>query len=37
MIDWIYEHKSWLFFLAGAIENILFILENNYKDIYSKY
>jgi len=29
LIDWIYEHKSWLFFLAGAIENILFIIEKN--------
>ena len=34
MIDWIYEHKSWLFFLAGAIENILFILRENYEEIY---
>ena len=37
MIDWIYEHKSWLFFLSAAIENIIFIFEDNYKDIYSKY
>ena len=29
MIDWIYEHKSWLFFLAGALENILFIMKDN--------
>ena len=36
MIDWIYEHKSWLFFLAGALENILFILKNNYKEIYKE-
>lgn len=34
MIDWIYEHKSWLFFLAGAIENILFILKDNYEKVY---
>jgi len=36
MIDWIYEHKSWLFFLAGAIENIIFILEENKKEVYDK-
>jgi len=36
LIDWIYEHKSWLFFLAGAIENIIFILEKNLKEVYSK-
>ena len=29
LIDWIYEHKSWLFFLAGAIENIIFIIDKN--------
>ena len=34
MIDWIYEHKSWLFFLAGAIENILHVLRENYEEIY---
>ena len=34
MIDWVYEHKSWLFFLAAAIENILFILQKNYEEIY---
>jgi len=34
MIDWIYEHKSWLFFLAGAIENILHILKENYREVY---
>jgi len=34
LIDWIYEHKSWLFFLAGAIENIIFILDKNLKEIY---
>jgi len=31
MIDWIYEHKSWLFFLAAAIENILYLLKNSPK------
>jgi len=31
MIDWIYEHKSWLFFLAGALENILYLLKNSPK------
>jgi len=36
LIDWIYEHKSWLFFLAGAIENIIFIIEKNLKEVYSK-
>ena len=35
LIDWIYEHKSWLFFLAGAIENIIFILDTNLKENYS--
>ena len=35
MIDWIYEHKSWLFFLAGAIENIILIIEKNYNNIYA--
>lgn len=34
MIDWIYEHKSWLFFLAGALENIIYIMERNYSAIY---
>jgi hypothetical protein len=34
MIDWIYEHKSWMFFLAGAIENIIHIYEKNYEEIY---
>ena len=34
MIDWIYEHKSWLFFLAGALENIVFLLEKNYTQYY---
>ena len=34
LIDWIYEHKSWLFFLAGAIENIIFIMEKNLKEVY---
>ncbi|NPA28712.1 MAG: motility associated factor glycosyltransferase family protein [Epsilonproteobacteria bacterium] len=34
MIDWIYEHKSWLFFLAGALENIIHILQTNYDEIY---
>ena len=34
MVDWIYAHKSWLFFLAGAIENILFILKENYEEVY---
>ena len=29
MIDWIYEHKSWLFFLAGSLENILYLLKKN--------
>lgn len=36
MIDWIYEHKSWLFFLAAAIENILFILKTNKEKVYGK-
>ena len=36
LIDWIYEHKSWLFFLAGAIENIIFIMDKNLKEVYSK-
>jgi len=36
MIDWIYEHKSWLFFLAGALENIIFILDKHYNTTYSK-
>ena len=35
LIDWIYEHKSWLFFLAGAIENIIFILDKNLEEVYS--
>ena len=34
LIDWIYAHKSWLFFLAGAIENIIFIMEKNLKEVY---
>jgi len=34
MIDWIYEHKSWLFFLAGAIENVIYLMQENYKEIY---
>jgi len=29
LIDWIYAHKSWLFFLSAALENILFLLEEN--------
>ena len=29
MIDWIYEHKSWLFFLAAALDNIIYLLKNN--------
>ena len=29
LIDWIYEHKSWLFFLAGAIENVIFIMKKH--------
>ena len=29
LVDWIYEHKSWLFFLAGGIENILFLMKKN--------
>ncbi len=36
LIDWIYEHKSWLFFLAGAIENVLFILNKNLNEVYSE-
>jgi len=35
MIDWIYEHKSWLFFLAGALDNIITIMERNYNEIYA--
>ena len=34
MIDWIYEHKSWLFFLAGALDNIITIMQKNYDNIY---
>jgi hypothetical protein len=34
LIDWIYEHKSWLFFLAGALENIIYIYKENYEAIY---
>jgi hypothetical protein len=34
MIDWIYEHKSWMFFLAGAIENMIHIYKENYEAIY---
>jgi len=34
MVDWIYEHKSWLFFLAGALDNIIIILQKNYDNIY---
>ena len=37
MIDWIYEHKSWLFFLAGAIENILYILNKHHKETFAKF
>jgi len=37
MIDWIYEHKSWLFFLAGAIENIIHILQTNYEEVYKEF
>jgi hypothetical protein len=29
MIDWIYEHKSWLFFLAAALDNIIYLMKNN--------
>ena len=36
MIDWIYEHKSWLFFLAGAIENIIAVIERNYNEVYDE-
>ena len=36
MIEWIYAHKSWLFFLAGAIENMIFLLDKNYKEIYQE-
>ncbi len=37
MIDWIYEHKSWLFFLAGAIDNILETMQKHYSQIYIKF
>ncbi len=37
MIEWIYAHKSWLFFLAGAIENILFLLKKHFEESYKKY
>jgi len=37
MIDWIYKHKDWLFFLAGAIENIIIIMQKNYDEIYERY
>jgi len=36
MIDWIYEHKSWLFFFAGALENIITVIERNYNEIYNE-
>lgn len=36
MIDWIYEHKSWLFFLAGALENIITVIERNYNEVYNE-
>jgi len=35
MIDWIYEHKSWLFFFAGALDNIITVMERNYNEIYA--
>ena len=31
MIEWIYKHKSWLFFFSAALENVIFILEKNAK------
>ena len=34
MIDWIYAHKSWLFFLAAAIENITYIMKDNLEKFY---
>jgi len=37
MIDWIYKHKNWLFFLAGAMDNIITVMQKNYDEIYAKY
>ncbi len=35
MIDWIYAHKNWLFFLAGAIDNIIYVFKKNYEEVYA--
>jgi hypothetical protein len=32
MIDWIYEHKSWLFFLAGGIDSFKTVVKESYKE-----
>ncbi|MGM0624133.1 MAG: 6-hydroxymethylpterin diphosphokinase MptE-like protein [Campylobacterota bacterium] len=32
LVEWIYKHKSWLFFFSAALENIIFILERNTKE-----
>jgi hypothetical protein len=37
VIEWIYAHKSWLFFLAGTLDNIIFIMDKNYKAVYDLY
>ncbi len=30
MVDWIYEHKSWLFFLAGGLDAMKKVVEESY-------
>jgi hypothetical protein len=32
LVDWIYEHKSWLFFLAGGIDSIRAIVKESYQE-----
>jgi hypothetical protein len=32
MIDWIYEHKSWLFFLAGGLDSIIAVVQESYEE-----
>ena len=32
IVDWIYEHKSWLFFLAGGLESIRKLVQESYEE-----
>jgi hypothetical protein len=32
LVDWIYEHKSWLFFLAGGIDSVRNVVKESYME-----